>query len=367
MKRNSLLAGMAAIALLASHVTADHHGKGLKKGDVKLTSVGPIAFAPGGVLLVSDPKAATIYAVATDDQKAKGKINVKNVNQKIAALIGANPDQVLIVDMAVNPASGNAYLAVSRGRDANAASVIVKASSGGKLSTVSLKGVKMSKAVLPDPPKNGMVGRGRRRSNPRLSSITDLSFTDGRVVVAGLANEEFASTLRAIPFPFKSVNKATTVEIYHGAHGKFETHSPIRTMVPFQSERETRLLAAYICTPLVEFPVSDLKPAAKITGKTIAELGNRNRPLDMIVYQQKGKSYLLIANSSRGIMKVTTDNIDRVKSITERVGGGGTAGLKYETIEAWKGVAQLDKVNDQLAMIIRQDGGAVNLETLPLP
>lgn len=365
MKRNSILAGITALALLASNVIADHHGKGLKKGDVKLSSVGPIAFAPGGVLLVSDPKAATIYAVATDDQKGKGKVNIKNVNTKIAALIGANPDQVLIVDMAVNPASGNAYLAVSRGRDANAASVIVKASAGGKLSTLPLKGVKMSKAVLPDAPANGMVGRGRRRSNPRMSSITDLSFTDGRVVVAGLANEEFASTLRAIPFPFKNVAKGTTVEIYHGAHGKFETRSPIRTLVPFQSDRETRLLAAYTCTPLVEFPVSDLKPAAKIKGKTIAELGNRNRPIDMIVYQQKGKSYILIANSARGIMKVTTDNINSVKSINSRI--SGTAGLKYETIEAWKGVAQLDKVNDQLAMIVRQTDGVTSLETLPLP
>ncbi len=41
-------------------------------------------------------------------------------------------------------------------------------------------------------------------------------------------------------------------------------------------------------------------------GTTIAELGNRNRPTDMIVYSKDGKDYLLIANTSRGVMKVPT-------------------------------------------------------------
>jgi len=46
---------------------------------------------------------------------------------------------------------------------------------------------------------------------------------------------------------------------------------------------------AYTCTPLVQFAIPDLKPGAKVKGKTIAELGNRNRPLDMIDYQKDGK------------------------------------------------------------------------------
>jgi hypothetical protein len=31
------------------------------------------------------------------------------------------------------------------------------------------------------------------------------------------------------------------------------------------------LLAAYTCTPLVQFPISDLKAGAKLKGKTLAE------------------------------------------------------------------------------------------------
>jgi hypothetical protein len=36
----------------------------------------------------------------------------------------------------------------------------------------------------------------------RTSTITDLAWVDGTLLVAGVSNEEFASTLRRIPFPF---------------------------------------------------------------------------------------------------------------------------------------------------------------------
>lgn len=186
------------------------------------------------------------------------------------------------------------------------------------------------------------------------------------MLVAGLSNEEFSSTLRAIPFPFQKIANGTSVEIYHGAHGKFETRSPIRTFVPFMVGKEPQLLAAYTCTPLVQFPISELKPGAKIKGKTIAELGNRNRPLDMIVYKKDGKDWLLLANSARGVMKITTDDMVNAESITTPV--PGIKGTKYETIEAWKGVEQLDKLDANNALVIRKgEGDALNLESLPLP
>ena len=83
----------------------------------------------------------------------------------------------------------------------------------------------------------------------------------------------------------------------------------MRTFVPFKVGNEPQLLAAYTCTPLVQLPISALKPGAKLKGKTIAELGNHNRPIDMIVYEKGGKQFLLLANSSRGVMKISTDQI----------------------------------------------------------
>jgi hypothetical protein len=199
-----------------------------------------------------------------------------------------------------------------------------------------------------------------------MEAITDIAFYDGHVIIAGLSNQEFASSLRTIEFPFNDVENGAMIEIYHGAHGQFETRSPVRTFVPFNVGNEPQLLAAYTCTPLVQFPISDLKPNAKVKGKTIAELGNRNRPLDMIVYEKDGQSFILMANSARGVMKIDTAQIAGSAGIEERV--EDTKGVGYETIAAWTGVNQLDQLDANQAVVVRQiDGGDWQLESLQLP
>src|SRR5205823_12532587 len=142
--------------------------------------------------------------------------------------------------------------------------------------------------------------------------------------------------LRAIPLSFAEADKGASVEIYHGYHGRFETNSPVRTFVAYEINGEDNLLAAYTCTPLVKIPVSQLKPGERVKGTTIAELGNRNNPLDMIVYQKDGKDFILMANSSRGVMKIAMDNIDKIDGITQPV--KDKAGLTYETLASLQGV-----------------------------
>ena len=128
------------------------------------------------------------------------------------------------------------------------------------------------------------------------------------------------------------------------------------------------MLAAYVCTPLVRFPLGELKAGEKFRGTTVAELGNRNRPLDMIVYQQDGKDYLLLSNSARGVMKISTEKIARKEGITKPVGGGGKAGQTYETIDELQGTVQLDRLNEDNAIVLVQsEGGAQNLRTIALP
>ena len=355
---------LTGLTLQAANWTA-----GMKEGKPEFKSMGPLAFGPEGILLVADTKSAAVVAIATGDTtsgKDARPLKVEGVNQKIAGLLGTAADQILISDMVVNPISRNAYLAVSRGRGTNAVPVLVRVKTGGELEAVSLDKVKFSRGELPDAPVDGVVGQGNRQSNPRTESITDIAFLEDRVLIAGLSNEEFASTLRAIPFPFEKVANGTSVEIYHGAHGRFETRSPIRTFVPFKVGNEPSLLAAYTCTPLVQFPIKELSPGAKIKGKTIAELGNRNRPIDMIAYQKDGKDYILMANSSRGIMKISTDNIEKAESIVTRA--EEKTGQPYETIADWTGVDQLDKLDAQTALVVRRgDGNSLNLETLALP
>ena len=343
----------------------------MKPGQAEFKSMGPLTFGPEGILFVADTKAAAIIAVATGDttEVAVPKpLKVEGINRKIAGLLGTTADQILINDLAVNPISHSAYLAVSRGRGPEAIPVLVRVQADGQLEVVALDRVKFSRGELPDAPMDGVVGQGNRQSNPRQESITDIGFLEDRVLIAGLSNEEFSSTLRAIPFPFKTVANGTSVEIYHGAHGRFETRSPVRTFVPFKVGNEAQLLAAYTCTPLVQFPLTDLKPGAKIKGKTIAELGNRNRPLDMIVYHKDGKDYLLLANNSRGVMKISTDQIEKSESITTPVPDGAKKGLPYETIEQWKGIEQLDSFDSKHALVLRRgEGGSLDLESVDLP
>jgi hypothetical protein len=344
----------------------------LKKGSPDLKSAGALAFGPQGILFVGDTANAAVYAFDTGDRAAAasaGEFKIEGIDEKIAASLGTTPQNMLINDLAVNPISGKAYLSVSRGKGPDATPVIIRADRAGKLEAVSLADIGFAKAPLPNPPSPSTEGAPKQKgASPRAESITDLAYVDGRVIVAGLSNEEFSSRLLAIPFPFSETGKGTSIEIYHGAHGRFETKSPVRTFVPFKIGGEQHILASYTCTPLVKFPVSELKPGTHLKGTTVAELGNRNRPLDMIVYQKGGKDFLLLANNARGVMKISTDGIDKAESITEPVGGGSTKGQKYDTISELKGIVQLDSLDKERALVLVQtEGGSQNLQSIALP
>lgn len=331
----------------------------------ELKSIGPMAFAPKGVLLIGDPKQAAVFAVETGDMAKADKmapINIEGLGEKLADMLGTKASDIQVKDLAINPLSGTAYLGVHRGRGPEATPVVLKIA-GSEITEFAVKEAKFTKAALTNAPKD--AGQGRR--NRRTLSITDIAFSDGQVIVAGLSNEEFASKLRVMDFPFKSVDAGTSVEVYHGAHGKLETRSPVRTFIPFKIDDKPHLLAAYTCTPLVKFPVTDLVPGKKIQGTTIAELGAGNHPLDMVTYEKDGKNFLLIANSRRGIMKVDTAQVSGQEAITSKVARGKTAGIKYETIKDWKGVVQLEQLDAKHACLVIDDKDASHLKTVALP
>jgi hypothetical protein len=361
------LAVLLGAALTAQAAPGADPSASLKKGTPELKSAGPLTFGPDGILFVGDTQGAAVFAIDTGDRTrdpAPGAIKVEGINQKVADLLGTRPQQVMINDLAVNPASGKAYLSVSRGRGPDASPVIVRVGGNGKLEEVSLENVAFAKAEVPNVPAAGTPAK--KGVSPRSESITDLAYVDGRLFLAGLSNEDWSSRLLAIPFPFTSEVDGAAVEIYHGSHGRFETKAPVRTFVAYKIQGEPYLLAAYTCTPLVKVPVSDLKAGAHVRGTTIAELGNRNRPLDMVVYQKGGKDYLLMSNSSRGMMKITTDGAATAAPITQRV--PDRQGLGYETIEALKGVEQLDQLDkDRALVLVRAGNGSLNLETIDLP
>ena len=363
---------IASAALIGSLLVASSGGAkdlsaGLQKGKPDLKSAGPLAFGPGGILFIGDTQGAALFAVDTGDRDASkpgGKIRVENISQAVADLLGTRPQQVTINDVAVNPASGTAYLSVSRGQGPDASPVILRVGTDGKLQELGLEDVKFAKADLPNPvstrgrgarpePAQRVDHRHRLRRRPRLRRGP----LQRGVLVAAAGH----------PLPVRGPERG-------GRHRDLPRRPrPVRDEVagadlrdPTRSKGEPHLLAAYTCTPLVKIPVSELKPGAHVKGTTIAELGNRNRPLDMIVYQKDGKDYLLLANNSRGVMKIPTEGADATEAITSRV--QGTKGLGYETIQGMKGVEQLDKLDSGHALVlVRGDSGSLNLETVDLP
>ncbi|MFN0105794.1 MAG: hypothetical protein ACKV2U_27365 [Bryobacteraceae bacterium] len=351
---------IAGVALLACAAFAAP-GSGLVSKKLELTSAGPLAFGPPGILFVGDSTGAGLIAIDTGDRaanKGAGNIELKGINQKIAAALGTSPDQITIQDLAVNPVSRNIYLSVARGTTP----VILKLDVAGKITELSLDNIAHARVSLPDAPAaDAKDGRGNSK---RMETITDLGYVDGRVFIAGLSNEEFASSLRSIPYPFQPAAKASSIEIFHGAHGRFETNAPVRTFTSYTVANKPHLLAAYTCTPLVTIPLSELTPGNKVKGKTIAELGNRNRPLDMIVYNKDGKDYILMANSSRGVMKLPAAKLETYEAITAQT---EKQGVPYETLAELKGVQQLDRYDDKSAVMLMVDGGSMDLRTVALP
>jgi hypothetical protein len=349
----------AALLVAAAGVTAAAADSttGMSKGTPEFKSISALAFGPNGVLFVGDPTAGSITAIATGDTKTggKGEVAFDNVTASAAEMLGVKAADVTLNDVKVNPASGNVYLAASR---KGGGSMLMKLERGGsKLTELPLKDVMYSTVTLPNATEKN-----------RAEAITSMAFVDGKLIVAGLSNEEFASTLRAIPFPFKEADKGAGIEIFHAAHNKLETNSPIRTFTPYKISGADYLIASYTCTPLVRVPVADLKAGAKIKGATVAELGNRNRPLDIIVYTKDKKDYALMANNARGVMKITLEGIDKAEHIDKAVGGGGTAGTKFEKVSDLEGVVQLDRLDDEHAVIVVEgkDKG-LSLKTIKLP
>ncbi len=172
----------------------------------------------------------------------------------------------------------------------------------GTIAIVDLAKTTATSVTLPNPPVANAAGR----TNPRTQTIMDMALVNGRLVVAGLSNEEFASKLWSVPYPFATTDRGTSIEIFHGNHGRLETNSPIFSFVPYNVAGQPNVIAGYLCTPLVKIPMSALKPGEKVLGTTIAELGSGNRPIDMIVYTKGGQEYLLMSNTNRGVMKIPT-------------------------------------------------------------
>ncbi len=349
---------------------------GLQVGTAQVRSAGPITFGPAGILFLADNQTATVYAVDVGDLTSPAgsePFDLDDVDARVASFLGCEVDDVIIRDMAVHPESRNVYLSVQRGHGEDAQAVLVRIDRlDGSMADVSLVDVPMAAVTIDDAPApdderldttfpNGNEGeevtfgehtvRLLRRSI-RFSTITDMAYVDGMLFVAGLSNEEFSSKLRRIPFPFGDDVTDNNLEIFHVSHGQWETAAPIRTFVPYEGGQS--ILASYTCTPVVHFPLTDLESGTKTVGRTVAELGAMNQPLDMVSFEQGGEEHLLVANTTHGLIKIACRDIDGQEPLTEP---RQPVGVPRE-IEDLRGISQLANLDAShvLALQVDEDG-----------
>ncbi len=344
---------------------------GFEIGAPGIKSVGPLAFGAEGILFVGDNMGASIFAIDlgdTDVANKQSEINVENLDTPLAAYLGCSRDDIFIRDMAVHPSSQNVYLAVMRGSGEAAVPVLIKVGADGTISEVPLENVPFSQTLIEDAAAEDDP-RLVSREKLRTVTVTDMAYVDGLLLVAGTSNEEFSSTLRRIPFPFNGDVQTNSIEIFHVSHGQYETAAPIRTFVPY--DHNTCLLASYTCTPVVHFSLSDLKAGTQLKGRTVAELGAHNRPLDIVSYVQDGEEYLLISNANHPLTKIACKDIDRQdpltvpdRSLDERRDGPRSPGVGVPRQELpHPGVRRLANLNGSKVLMLHEEEEEIRLRS----
>jgi hypothetical protein len=323
--------------------------------DVK--SISRLAAGPSNILFVADWKAARVHAIslpAAQQQPAGTAFNILDLESLLSAQVGGA--KVTVEDMVVRPGTAQVYVAVSYGAAKTPALIMV--TSDKKARRIDLKAAASTSVALRDAPTSDYSFW--KETPERSFTVTDMKWREGELFVAGLSNQDFASTLRRVKYPFDAKQSITSVEIYHAGHNLIETRAPIRAMSFASWGGKSYLVAAYTCTPLVTIPLDDLRDGAHIRGKTVAELGYGNTPADMISYsrteQGKTEDFLLLANFERVSNVIPVSQLEATGSrpgMEKQVPFGQLAGV--EVMQApLAGTLRLDNLDEKSFVVVRR-------------
>src|SRR5262244_3821235 len=323
--------------------------------DIK--SISRLAAGPENVLFVADWKSARVHAITLPRaaQKPAGTaFNVLDLEHLLSSQVGGA--KVTVEDMVVRPGTAEVYIAVSYGAAKTPALIVV--SSDRRARRVNLKAAKSTSIALRDAPTTQY--EFWKETPERSFTVTDMKWRDGELFIAGLSNQEFASTLRRVKYPFDSQQSITSIEIYHTGHNLVETRAPIRAMSFATWGGKTYLVAAYTCTPVVTIPLEDLKDGAHIRGKTVGELGYGNTPADMISFSKtaegKTEDFLLLVNFERGAYVIPVSEVEAASSrpgMDKIVPYGQIAGMDV-TSAPLAGVMRVDNLDAKSFIVVRR-------------
>ena len=227
---------------------------GFVTGEMDVQSINALAFGPDNVLFIGDSKSAKIYALKVDISRnnALEDVRIENIDLKVAEKLGVPVGEISIQDMVAHQESGTIFLAVHHLNNP----VLFSLDPSGELTWISFDNVTYAQKSIANAIDE--EAKDRRGRSLRRWAISDLHFDGDKLMVTGLSNREFGSTFRSMNYPFADGQLDASLEIYHAAHGQFETHAPIKTFTTTEISGESYLLASYTCTPLVLFPLNEL-------------------------------------------------------------------------------------------------------------
>lgn len=323
-----------------------------------VTSISRLAAGPGDTLFVADWKAAKVHALQLPPaprQPAGTAFNILDLEALLSSQLGNA--KVTIEDMVVRPGTAQVYVATSYGPGKAPALFVV--TSDKRARRIDLKSAPSTSVALRDAPTSN--SRFWKQTPERSFTVTDMKWRDGELFVAGLSNQDFASTLRRVRYPFDAKQSITSIEIFHGGHNLMETRAPIRAMSFANLGGKPYLIAAYTCTPLVIIPLDDLKDGAHVRGKTVAELGYGNTPAGMVsftkVEQGKASDFVMLVNFNRVSDVVSVAELDAARArpgIEKQVPFGEITGVNV-TEAPLAGALRIDNLDDKSFAVVRRD------------
>jgi len=348
---------------LASFVQAD-------QGNPKITAIEAISFGPNGLLLIGG--GARVVSVETGDTKATAwtKAEIANIDQALAGKLGLTATDIEIRKLVVNPASGKAYVALQSLKTKTG--VILTIDGAGTIAEFPLDDVKYTSYTLETP-------------KAAITKVTDIAWAGGKIVAATQATDKFAASRVFTINPAAKDGSPTQIstKTFHVGHNKWETHAPLRVLMPIVESGKASVVGSFTCTPIVRYDLDDAKNDDQVTGKSVLELGTGNTPRSMFTYERDGKKFILVSvgrnnkqpafgfPSAYWVARVDADLLKETTNINEkapwRVGGKNLVGDRVEVAKDYFGVQQMDKLDATRALAIIETKGEFSLKALQLP
>jgi len=356
---------------------------------------GSITFSPEGVLFVGDNIGSAVFAYRTDPSQADPRdkevkpFEIDQIDSAIARAIKAKASELQVNDMAVHPITHEVYISISKLSGGKVTPVVVKISATGKITTVDLNAEDRTEYKIKDSPtpnqhfiqRAWMVPdaekyREKAETSMRSMTIVDMKFHNGELYIAGISNEEFASTLRRVPYPFTGEVSTIHVKIYHTSHAQYETRAPIRAMTFADVDGKDTLVAAYTCSPVVLIPVDELKDGAKVEGRVVGDMGN-GQPISMVNINYNGIPTIFVTNGAHSPRYIPVSDLQNAQVYTPEnsphhmqldTSPPYPLGAVGKAVFFWGASMRADLLNEKFLISLTRDtqSGDLNLESLPI-